>query len=128
MEIEYTIDSENNLIRLKAWGEVTADEFIRNARALCNDPQFKEGMNLLVDASGAEFKHSFREAVMIHDFVAAFEHARGAGMWAIYDAGKSEARSFFNLYTIVSNDLRIETRAFDNFSKAEQWVLGLIGI
>ncbi len=123
MEIEYTIEPEHNLVRMKIRGEVTTDEFIRNARILYSDPMFKKGMNTLVDSSEAEYKHSFGEALMIHDFVAAIEPARGTCRWALCDAGKSGARSFFELYTTISDDLEIETRAFDNADEAEKWVM-----
>lgn len=124
MEIQYTIEPEHNLIRLRAWGEVTTDEFIRNARTLYNDPLFKKGMNTLADVSEAEFKPSFREAILAKDFVAAIEQARGTCRWAIYDAGRPEARRYLELYTRMPRNLRIEARLFDDADEAEEWVMG----
>jgi len=123
MEIQYTVEPENNLIRLKVRGEVTTDEFIRNARTLYNDPRFEKGMNTLVDVTGAEFTPSFREVMMTKDFVKAVEGARGFCKWAIYDAGLSDARDYYNLYKMIANDVNIEARAFEDTAEAEKWVM-----
>jgi len=123
LEIQYTIEPEANLIRVKVIGMVTSDEFIMNARTVYRDPLFKVGMNTLADFSEAEFAPSFREAWLGREFVKAIENARGICKWAVYNAGLPEARNCLNLYTTISEDIRIETRVFEKREEAEVWVM-----
>ena len=123
MEIQYTIEPEANLIRVKVFGKVNSDDFIMNARTVYRDPLFKVGMNTLADFSEADFAPSFREAWLSKEFVKAIEEARGLCKWAVYDAGLPTARNCLSLYTTISEDVSIETRVFEKQEEAEMWVL-----
>src|SRR5690348_2507579 len=69
MESSYSIDAGANLIRLKVWGELTADslmELLNQARA---DPEYVPGMHAVADYREAYGNWDYSEIQRFRDYL-----------------------------------------------------------
>ncbi len=69
MESSYSIDAGANLIRLKVWGELTADslmELLNQARA---DPEYVPGMHAVADYREAYGSWDYSEIQRFRDYL-----------------------------------------------------------
>ena len=79
MQTKYSIDAQENLLRLQAWGELTADGLIGLLNRAQADPQFRPEMNAIADYREANGDWDYSEIQKLRDYILRVRSAlRGA--------------------------------------------------
>src|SRR5678816_308628 len=69
MELSYSIDSQEKLLRLHAWGEVTVDGLIGLLNRAQADPGYRPDMDSLGDYREARGEWDFSEIQRLRDYI-----------------------------------------------------------
>ena len=69
MQTRYSIDTQENLLRLQAWGELTADGLIGLLNRAQADPQYRPEMNALADYREANGEWDYSEIQKLRDYI-----------------------------------------------------------
>jgi hypothetical protein len=69
MQTRYSIDTQENLLRLQAWGELTADGLIQLLNRAQADPQYSPEMNALADYREAKGEWDYSEIQKLRDYI-----------------------------------------------------------
>ena len=69
MELSYSIDAEEKLLRLQAWGKVTVDGLIDVLNRAQADPRYRPDMNSLGDYREAHGEWDFSEIQRLRDYI-----------------------------------------------------------
>ena len=124
MRPAYTIDLEHGCIFLKWSGVVTAYDMIAFQQKLAQDPDYRFGLNRLIDLRGAEIEapsgeidEMARENIEKHD--ASEGHRKGAML-----VGSELQYGLVRMYGMLSDHTNTEVRPFRRLDEAVAW-LGL---
>lgn len=122
MELSYWIDVQEKLLRLKAWGEVTADgliDLLNQARA---DPRFTPDMNSLGDYREAHGNWDYSEIQRLRDYILRIDvpcEVRWAG---VLRPGSLAAAGHVLILISEAVGSRIKMRMFDDPHQALRWI------
>ncbi len=122
MEFSYSIDVQENLLRLQAWGEVTVDgliDLLNRARA---DARFRPDMNSLGDYREAHGEWDYSEIQRLRDYIQRVEvpcEVRWAG---VLRPGSLAAAGHVLILISEAVGSRIRMRMFDDTQQALRWI------
>lgn len=122
MESTYSIDVEENLLRLKGWGELTVDGLIALLNRAQADPRYRPEMNALGDWREAYGNWDFSEIQRLRDYiltVAAPCEVRWAG---VLKPGTLAASGHVLIVISEACGVRIKMQMFDDPQQAMRWI------
>ena len=93
MESSYAIDTKENLVRLKVWGELTAEGLIELMSRAGQDPRFVAGMSAIADYRDAHGDWDYSEIQRFRDYVVRIERARRSALGGGREARERWSRS-----------------------------------
>jgi len=122
MALSYSIDAQEKLLRLQAWGEVTVDALIAVLNQARADPQFRPDMNSLGDYREAHGSWDFSEIQRLRDYILQVEVPCEVRWGAVLKPGGLVAAG--HLLIVISEALgaRIRMRMFDDAQQALRWI------
>jgi hypothetical protein len=122
MELSYSIDAQENLLRLQAWGELTVDGLIDVLNRAQADPAFHPGMNSLGDYREAHGQWDYSEIQRLRDYIMRVEvpcEVRWAG---VLKPGSLAASGHVLILISEAVGARIKMRMFDDPQQALRWI------
>jgi hypothetical protein len=122
MELSYSIDAEEKLLRLQAWGEVTVDRLIDLLNRAQKDPRYTPDMSSIGDYREAHGQWDYSEIQRLRDYILQVEvpcEVRWAG---VLRPGSLAAAG--HVLIVISEALgsRIKMRMFDDPQHAMRWI------
>ncbi|HKS54480.1 MAG TPA: hypothetical protein VJS12_04300 [Steroidobacteraceae bacterium] len=120
--MSYSIDAEEKLLRLQAWGEVTVDGLIDLLNRAQKDPRYTPDMSSLGDYREAHGQWDYSEIQRLRDYILHVEvpcEVRWAG---VLKPGSLAAAG--HVLIVISEALgsRIKMRMFDDPQHAMRWI------
>lgn len=122
MELSYSIDAQENLLRLQAWGKVTVDGLIDVLNRAQADPRYRPDMNSLGDYREAHGEWDFSEIQRLRDYILRVEvpcEVRWAG---VLKPGSLAAAGHVLIVISEAVGARIKMRMFDDPQQALRWI------
>jgi hypothetical protein len=123
MESSYSIDPDEFLVRLKVWGELTADGLMEVMRRVGMDPRHQAGMPVVADLREAHGNWDYSEIQRFRDFVAQLQtpEVRWA---AVVVPGTLVAVAHVLIVISEAVGTRIRMQLFEDPQSALHWVRG----
>jgi hypothetical protein len=126
MESTYAIDTHENLVRLKVWGELTAEGLIELMSRAGEDPRFVSGMSAVADYREAHGDWDYSEIQRFRDYVVRID-VRGEVRWAaVVRPGTLVAVGHVLILISEAVNARIKMQLFEDPATALRWVRGEI--
>jgi len=126
MESSYAIDTTENLVRLKVWGELTAEGLIELMSRAGQDSRFVAGMSAIADYRDAHGDWDYSEIQRFRDYVVRIE-VRGEVRWAaVVKPGKLVAVGHVLILISEAVNARIRMQLFEDPRTALRWIRGEI--
>jgi hypothetical protein len=122
MEASYSIDAQEKLLRLQAWGKVTVDGLIALLNQARADPRFRADMNSIGDYREAHGEWDYSEIQRLRDYILQVEvpcEVRWAG---VLKPGSLAAAGHVLIVISEALGARIRMRMFDDPQQALRWV------
>ena len=122
MELSYSIDAEEKLLRLQAWGQVTVDGLIDLLNRAQQDPRYTPDMNSLGDYREAHGQWDYSEIQRLRDYILRVEvpcEVRWAG---VLKPGSLAAAGHVLIVISEAVGSRIKMRMFDDPQHALRWI------
>lgn len=123
MKSTYKIDSDQNLILKKHFGNITIDDEIEILDTILNDPRHQEGMDAICDFTEAVMDWSLGEIDKFRLYVAQNKKRAGRSRWAIiFPRGKNN--SSMRLFIALHNSLEstVKVKLFYTHEEALAWI------
>lgn len=123
MPYQFSIDVQRNLVRERYSGTVTVQDLIECSKEEWAHPDYKGGMDVIVDARGTVFQVTREE---MRDYAALLASKDAVGRQAIIVSttlGRGLAR-MFELTAESSFDVWKDSRVFTTIEEAELWLSG----
>lgn len=123
MQSSYAIDTTEQLVRLKVWGELTVDGLIRLAQEAAADPRFIVGMPAIADFREAVGDWDYSDIQRFRDYVAQVDTP--PVRWAaIMRQGALVAVAHVLIVISEAVGAHITIKLFDDPDAASRWVHG----
>ena len=122
MELRYSIDTEENLLRLQAWGEITAECLIGLLNRAQADPKYRPEMSSIADYREANGAWDFSEIQRLRDYILRVEVPCEVRWAAVIKPGKLAAASHVLILISEALGSHIKMRMFDEPRQALRWV------
>ena len=125
MESSYSIGPDEFLVRLKVWGELTADGLMQQMRQVGADPRHHPGMPVLADLREAHGNWDYSEIQRFRDFVAQIQTPPQEVRWAaVVVPGTLVAVAHVLILISEAVGTRIHMQLFQDPKAAMQWLSG----
>ncbi len=122
MESSYAIDAQERLVRLKVWGELTADGLIGIMNRAGADPRYVPGMGAIADYREAYGHWDYSEIQRFRDYVVRIA-VRSPIRWAaVVKPGALAAIGHVLILISEAVDSRIRMEMFEDPATALRWV------
>lgn len=122
MEAKYSIDAQDNLLRLQAWGEITVEGLIGLLNRAQADPQFRPEMNALADYREANGQWDFSQIQTLRDYILQVEVPCEVRWAALLKPGSLAAAGHVLIVISEAVGARIKMRMFDDPQHAMRWI------
>jgi len=125
VESSYSIDPNEQIVRLTLGGRVTVDALTSLMRTIGEDPQYRSGMHAVADfreCIGGAWDYS--EIQRFRDYVVRACGARPRRWASVVLPGEIEAIGRVLIVIAEAAESRIRMRLFEDPSDAHRWVLG----
>lgn len=122
MESSYSIDAQENLLQLKAWGEITVDGLIKLLNRAQADPQFRPDMNSLADYREANGQWDFSQIQTLRDYILQVDVPCEVRWAALLKPGSLAAAGHVLIVISDAVGSRIKMRMFDDPQHALRWI------
>jgi hypothetical protein len=122
MQTRYSIDTQENLLRLQAWGELTADGLIGLLNRAQADPQYRSEMNALADYREAKGEWDYSEIQKLRDYILRVEVPCEVRWAAVLKPGSLAAAGHVLIVISEAVGVRIKMRMFDDPQYAMRWI------
>lgn len=122
MEAKYSIDAQDNLLRLQAWGEITVEGLIGLLNRAQADPQFRPEMNALADYREANGQWDFSQIQTLRDYILQVEVPCEVRWAALLKPGSLAAAGHVLIVISEAVGVRIKMRMFDDPQHAMRWI------
>jgi hypothetical protein len=122
MQLKYSIDTQENLLRLYAWGEMKVDGLIAVLNQARADPQFRPDMNSLGDYREANGEWDFSEIQKLRDYILRVEVPCEVRWAAVLKPGSLAAAGHVLIVISEALGARIRMRMFDDPQRAMRWI------
>jgi hypothetical protein len=124
MESSYTIEPGENLVRLKVWGELTAEGLVQLMGRAGADPRFVPGMHAIADYREAHADWDFSEIQRVRDYVMQIQ-APGEVRWAaVVRPGRLVAVGHVLILISEALQARVRMQMFEDPQAALRWIRG----
>ena len=122
MQTKYSIDQQENLLRLQAWGELTCDGLINLLNRAQADPQYRPEMNAIADYREANGEWDFSEVQKLRDYILQVEVPCEVRWAAVLKPGSLAAAGHVLIVISEAVGVRIKMRMFDDPQYAMRWI------
>jgi hypothetical protein len=122
MEARYSIDAQENLLQLKAWGEVTVEGLIALLNRAQADPGFRPEMNSLADYREASGQWDFSQIQTLRDYILQVQVPCEVRWAALLKPGSLAAAGHVLIVISEAVGSRIKMRMFDDPQHAMRWI------
>ncbi len=122
MQTRYSIDTQENLLRLQAWGELTVDGLIALLNRAQADPEFRPEMNAIADYREANGEWDFSEVQKLRDYILRVEVPCEVRWAAVLKPGSLAAAGHVLIVISEAVGVRIKMRMFDDQQYAMRWI------
>ena len=122
MALSYSIDAQERLLRLQAWGEVTVEGLIAVLNQARADPGFRPDMNSLGDYREAHGSWDFSEIQRLRDYILQVEVPCEVRWAAVLRPGGLVAAGHVLIVISEAVGARIRMRMFDDSHQALRWI------
>jgi len=124
MESSYTIEPGENLVRLKVWGELTAEGLVKLVARAGADPGYVPGMNAIADYREAHANWDYSEIQRVRDYVMQIR-VPGEVRWAaIVRPGRLVAVAHILILISEALQARVRMQMFEDPQTALRWIRG----
>ena len=124
MESNYSIDSNQNLVRVTVGGRLSADSLTTLMKQIAAEPTYRSGMHAIADFRACVGRWDYSEIQSFRDFVTNACGTRPRRWASIVLPGELEAVGRVLIVISEAVDARIRMQLFDNEVTAERWVRG----
>jgi hypothetical protein len=122
MESRYSIDAQENLLQLQAWGELTVEGLIALLNRAQADPQFRPEMNAIADYREANGQWDFSQIQTLRDYILRVEVPCEVRWAAVLKPGSLAAAGHVLIVISEAVGARIKMRMFDDPQRAMRWI------
>jgi len=122
MELSYSIDAEEKLLRLQAWGKVTVDGLIDVLNRAQADPRYRPDMDSLADYREAHGEWDYSEVQRLRDYILRVEVPCEVRWAAVLKPGSLAAAGHVLIVISEALGARIKMRMFDDPQQALRWI------
>ena len=122
MELSYSIDAQEKLLRLQAWGEITVDGLIGLLNQARADPRYRLDMDSLGDYREARGEWDFSEIQRLRDYILHVEVPCEVRWAALLRPGSLAAAGHVLIVISEAVGARIKMRMFDDPQQALRWI------
>jgi hypothetical protein len=126
MESSYAIDTHEQLVRLKVWGELTADGLIALMSRAGADPRYVRGMPAIADYREAHGDWDYSEIQRFRDYVVQIAVQSDVRWAAVVKSGTLVAIGHVLIVISEAVNARVRIKLFDEPSSALRWARGEI--
>jgi hypothetical protein len=126
MESNYSIDTKQNLVQMKASGEVTVDGVIDLLNRATGDPRFVPGMCAISDYREAHGCWDYSEIQRLRDYLLRFPVDRGVRWAGVLKPGELAAAGHLLILISEALDAPVKMNIFEEPEQALRWVRGEI--
>lgn len=124
MESSYAIDAQEHLVRLKVWGELTAEGLIQLMNRAGADPRYVSGMPAIADYREAYGDWDYSEIQRFRDYVVQIA-VHGEVRWAaVVKPGALVAIGHVLIVISEAVNARIKMKLFEEPASALRWIRG----
>ncbi len=123
MKSEYYIDERKNLLVLTRTGLISVDDDVAMHKVVLADPNYKKGMNSLIDMTDATYDWGLQEMDQFRQYINSMAKQIGVRKWAIVSNGgitQANAKLFTVLHDLQPHGLTI--KLFTNKFEAIKWL------
>jgi hypothetical protein len=124
VESSYSIDTAENLVRLKVGGKLAAEALTIFMRQIANDPQYRSGMHAIADLRECVGAWDYSEIQRFRDFVANACGTRARRWASVVRPGEIEAVGRVLIVISEAVEARIRMQLFEDMQSAYRWVRG----
>lgn len=124
MESSYSIDAREHLVRLKVWGELTAESLIELLNRTVCDPRYVPGMNAVADYREAYGSWDYSEIQRFRDFLVHLAPPGEVRWAAVMKPGNLAAASHVLILISEAVGSNIKMRIFEEPAAALRWAHG----
>jgi hypothetical protein len=123
IKFKYHINRKLNTIFSSAEGIINIDDLIKQAKTIQANPEYKKGMNSLVDLSLAKPSRDidFEKVNRYKEFIESVQHIRGTCKWAVV-APEDLVFGLSRMFEMLSGSLSIQTKVFRTEPEARKWL------
>src|SRR5688572_12605569 len=122
MAFSYSIDAQENLLRLQADGQMTVEGLIDLLNRAQADPQFRPEMNALADYREASGEWDYSEIQKLRDYILRVEVPCEVRWAAVLKPGTLAAAGHVLIVISEAVGVRIKMRMFDDTQRAMRWI------
>lgn len=124
MESSYTIDTVENLVRLKVGGKLSAEALTIFMRQIAADPRYRSGMHAIADFRECVGAWDYSEIQRFRDFVANACGTRPRRWASVVRPGEIEAVGRVLIVISEAVEAQIRMQLFEDVESAQRWVRG----
>lgn len=124
MESSYSIDAREHLVRLKVWGELTAESLIELLNRAVSDPRYAPGMNAIADYREAHGNWDYSEIQRFRDYLMHLAPPGEVRWAAVMKPGNLAAAGHVLILISEAVGSNIKMRIFEEPGAALRWVHG----
>ena len=122
MESRYSIDAQENLLHLQAWGELTVEGLIGLLNRAQADPQFRPEMNAIADYREANGLWDYSQIQTLRDYILRLEVPCEVRWAAVLKPGTLAAAVHVLIVISEAVGAPIKMRMFDDPQRAMRWI------
>jgi hypothetical protein len=126
MESSYAIDTQENIVRLKVWGELTAEGLIELMSRTGADPRFAAGMSAIADYREAHGNWDYSEIQRFRDYMVRIDVSGEVRWAAVVKPGTLVAVGHVLILISEAVNARIKMQLFEDPTTALRWIRGEI--
>jgi len=124
VESNYSIDRNENLVRVTLGGTVTAESLTRLLKRIGEDPAYHSGMHAIADFRACVGVWDYSEIQRFRDYVVRACGNRPRRWASLVRPGELEAVGRVLIVISEAVETRIRMRLFDELEMAQRWVRG----
>ncbi|HLS79842.1 MAG TPA: hypothetical protein VK025_00360 [Steroidobacter sp.] len=121
-ESSYAIDSQEQLVRIKVWGELTVEGLIELMKHAGADPRYVPGMPAIADYRDAHGDWDYSDIQRFRDYIVRIAVRKQARWAAVVKPGALAAMGHILILISEAVGCRIRMRLFDEPAAALRWV------
>ena len=122
MESSYSIDQNENLVRVTLGGTVTAESLTMLMKRIGEDPLYRTGMHAIADFRTCAGVWDYSDIQRFRDYVVRACGARPRRWASVVRPGELEAVGRVLIVISEAVEARIRMRLFDEIEQAQRWV------